>query len=313
MSNNSSLNIFTLVHTTPSHILITIVSIIFVILIAFGNTLTLIAITKFRNLRHQSSVMIGFLALADLWMGVVYTPVQLLKIHMPVLFQLRIPCLIFLYTGHFAAIAAVTFLSLLSLERVYAVQFPFHYHAHSGIKLAVIVNVGTFVYLKICLIPMVAGVANWYEGAYCYAPTLCPSFYSRFLVAMTLTPMCMGFIAFIRVSVLEFRYKKQILDQTAASLRKQESIRTKLMLTAYIISLCFWTPHLLYYLYASISKADKLMYLFRVVSLLDLGSSAVNCFLYAWKNSKFKAAYKELLCLSSSDAQRSSIEETGVN
>ena len=57
---------------------------IFILLIAFGNTLTLIAITKFRNLRHQRSVMIGSLALADLWVGVVYTPVQLLKIHMPV-------------------------------------------------------------------------------------------------------------------------------------------------------------------------------------------------------------------------------------
>ena len=257
--------------------------------------------------------MIGSLALADLWMGVVYTPVQLLNKHMPLLFQLRIPCLIFLYTGHYAAIAAVTFLSLLSLERFYAVQFPFHYHAHSGIKLAVIVNVCTFVFLKICLIPIVAGITNWHEGVSCYAPTIFPSYYSRLLVATILIPMSLGFIAFIRVGVLEFRYKKQILDQAVASMRKQESIRTKLMLTAYVISLSLWMPHWIYYLYASISKDDRIEYAFRVVSLLDLASSAVNCVLYAWKNSKFKAAYKELLCLSSSDALHTSIDETGVN
>ena len=299
MSNNSNVSIFTIAFTSPCHILITVLNVILVLLITVGNILTLCAITKFRNLRHQSNVMIGALALADLFMGLVRTPVLLLNTHMPLLFKLRIPCLTYMFITHFGALSAITFLSLLSLERLVAIQFPFYYHAHSSFKVAIIFNIAVLAVGTSTLIPLVAGTANWYDGVNCYAPTLYPGYYTRILIALGLMPLFVGFGAFIRVVYLAFKSRKQIFDESLSSLRKQESVRTKLMLTAYIISLCFWMPHLIYYTYDTVSKADRSEYLFRLMALLDLGSSAINCFLYAWKHSKFRAAYKELLCLNS--------------
>ncbi|XP_041372154.1 beta-2 adrenergic receptor-like [Gigantopelta aegis] len=255
------------------------------------------AITRFQNLHHQSSVMIGALAMADLSMGVAYTPVKLFRTHVPYLFRLEMPCMIAMYIGHFASLAAIIFISLLSLKRFYAIQFPFHYQAHATVKVAVIVNVAVFVFIASALVPLVAGAAMWYDGVSCYAPTLYPSLYTRFIVAVAAIPLFLGFVGFIRVCVAEFRFRKQVFDQSVTSLKKQESIRSKLIITVYLVSLCFWVPHMLYYLYDTVSKADRNVYLFRIVSLVDLRSSAVNCFLYAWKNSKFKAAYIELLRL----------------
>ncbi|XP_041371861.1 leukotriene B4 receptor 1-like [Gigantopelta aegis] len=294
MFNNSSINTFSVANTSPLHIIITVMNVILILLITVGNSFTIMAITRFRNLRHQSSVMIGALAMADVSMGVAYTPVKLFRTHVPYLFRLEMPCLIAMYIGHLAALAAIIFLSLLSLERFYAIQFPFHYHAHATVKVAVIVNVAVFIFIASALVPLFAGAAMWYDGVSCYAPTLYPSLYTRFIVAVAAIPLFLGFVGFIRVCVAEFRFRKQVFDQSVASLRKQESIRSKLIITAYVVSLCFWVPHMLYYLYDTVSKADQNVYLFRIVTLLDVGSSAVNCFLYAWKNSKFKTAYREL-------------------
>ena len=306
MDNTTTGSMHPIANITPFDIFMTTLSFVLIVVITGGNILTIQAVAKFRSLHHQSNVMLAALAVADLMMGTVYTPLRLLRTHYPSMFLMRYGCIYCLYVVHFNAISAVVFLSMLSLERFYAIQFPFHYHAHATMKVALIFSILVYLFIAVALIPVIAGADNWIPGAECYAPSLYPGFYARIMVSMALIPLFLGFLAFLRVCYAQFKFRNQVSDQWVANMRKQESIRTTLIITAYFVSWCFWVPHLIYYLYDTISKAEQNLYLFRIVSIFDLASSAVNCFLYAWKNSKFKAAYKELLCLKpSAEAIRS--------
>ncbi|XP_041362064.1 growth hormone secretagogue receptor type 1-like [Gigantopelta aegis] len=328
VNNSSSCNSeLPLENLDTANMFITVLNVIFVFVIIFGNALTVTAIASFRQLQYPSNMMIAALSLADILMGVAYTPLKLMRAHAPVFLERREICLTFMFTSHLCSLNAIMFLSLLSIERFYAVQFPFHYHAHVTVKTSIICNVVASVVLPMFIIPMVCGTDLW-DSSVCYAPTLYPQVYTNILTSLSFAMMFIGFLCFLRVAAVELRFRRRRVrvvhepTSTAApdpeteitrdnnttvnlqseaaneiEIKGRNSAKTKVVLIAYAVSMCLWTPHIVVYIWDSNTKQHQNPYVFRVVSLLDLSSSAINFFLYGWKNRKFRHAYFRLLGL----------------
>ena len=322
--NNSTSGGVPLENLDGANILITVLNVLLVFVIIFGNALTVTAIASFRQLQYPSNMMIVALSLADLLMGMAYTPVKLMRAHAPVLLKRREICLFFMFVSHFCSLQAMGFLSILSIERFYAVQFPFHYHAYMTIKAGIVFNVVACVAMGVMVVPMVSGTDLW-STSDCYAPNLYPHEYTNFLTGLIFVSMLLGFFCFLRVAAVELRFRRRArVVQSAISsvapdpeteltrdntvnlqaeatndieVKGRNSTKTKIVLIAYAVSLCLWTPHIIIYIWDSNTKQHQNPYVFRALSLLDLSSSAINFFLYGWKNNKFRQAYLRLLGL----------------
>ncbi|XP_041349450.1 neuropeptide Y receptor type 2-like [Gigantopelta aegis] len=296
------------VFLSVAEIILIMADISLIIIIAVGNSLTVVAVARYRRLQSTNNVMIAALAIGDLIMGLVYTPTKIMYSTWPDLFASRVPCISYIFNTHFSSFCAVFGISMLSIERGYAVSFPYHYHSVMTIRRSVVLSLCAFAVI-ICLnLPMLVGFDH-YSGQDCYAPAIFPNAYLRTLIAVGVTVLILGFVAFVRVLVAEFRRQKFSNILSGQQLKQQiSSVRCRLMCAVYVSSLVFWLPHLTYYFYNTFTKQTRNVFVFRILSISDLCSSAVNFFIYGFKNSNFRSAYKRLLGLAKKTSAVTNLE-----
>ena len=278
-------------------IILTVVDVMLIIVVTVGNSLTVVAVARYRRLQSSNNVLLASLAVADLFMGIVYTPTKVMYTMWPSLFLSRMPCIMYIFNTHFCGFYAVISLSVLSIERGYAVQFPFHYHSNMTVRRSVILSFGTFMVIVFLNLPMLMGTDH-YNGKNCFAPLIFPKVYLRTLIAICVSILLLGFVAFVRVMIAEIRLRKDMDVWSGQQLKQRlTSVRCRLMCVVYVSSIAFWLPHLLYYFYVTFAKQERNLMVFRVFSIFDLCSSAVNFFIYGFKNTNFRMAYRQLLGL----------------
>ena len=282
---------------STTDIVLSVVDAVLIVVIVVGNSLTLRAVSRVPRLRSPTGVAIACLAVADLNMGVVYTPARFAFITWPSRFVSRAACIGYIFVVHVSALCAIGAISLLSIERGYAVQFPRHYQTCLTTKRSIAVSLFAFVVIFCLSLPMLVGLDR-YDGQNCYSPAVFPNTYLRALIAIGATILILGFLAFVRVLVFEIRHRKD-MDVLSGQQLKQRltSVRCRLMCVVYVSSLAFWLPHLLYYFYNTFAKQERNLIVFRVLSIFDLCSSAVNFFIYGVMNVNFRMAYRQILGL----------------
>ncbi|XP_041349447.1 growth hormone secretagogue receptor type 1-like [Gigantopelta aegis] len=286
-------------------IVLTVVDAALIVIIAVGNSLTLVAVCRFKRLRSPTGVAIASLAVADLIMGIVYTPTRFVHITWPSMFASRAACIVYIFVVHFSASCAVIGISMLSTERGYAIQFPTHYQTCMTTRCSVVISLCVFAAIFCLNLPFLSGLDH-YNGQDCYAPSVFPKVYLRTLIVVGVAVLLLGFVAFVRVLVAVFRRQKFSNVLSGQQLKQQiSSVRCRLMCVVYVSSLVFWLPHLTYYFYNTFTKQTRNVFVFRILSIFDLCSSAVNFFIYGVININFRMAYKQILGLDRQDRRTS--------
>ncbi|XP_041369714.1 putative trace amine-associated receptor 3 [Gigantopelta aegis] len=290
-TNGSSLNISDSPRPLSTVIMIYI-EIVLIPIIVGGNGLIICAVCRFKTLQHPSNVMVVFLAIGDFLMGAVYIPTKLLA--SPANFS-KIPCLINVFNSYVCISLAITFLSMLSVERFYAVQFPFHYHTRMSIKTSVTLCGVIFAGVVILMLPILSGIDTWAYGKYCFNTNVLPNYYIWTCLSIMGSFLIAGFLSFIRVVFAEVQIRKRNNEQRSqTAFRQQDSIRSTLMIMVYSFSMMCWMPQLVYVFWSAFKPAYSNVYALRAVSIVGLCSSGINFFIYGIKNSRFRNSFKKL-------------------
>ncbi|XP_041357877.1 trace amine-associated receptor 2-like [Gigantopelta aegis] len=269
---------------------------IIIIFVAIGgNILTIVAICRFKSLRYPSNMMIAALAVSDILTVTIYTPLVMIRTNKPVLFNTRASCLITIFIGQIVVVGNIVFLSLLSMERFYAVHFPYHYYEHVTMKGNFVWCVVSVVGVFLLNVPTVSGIDYWKTNGRCYSPILFPSWFTRFFISTVFTFQIIGLLSAFRVLVAELKFRRRERNFRVSDVEKQASLQSTVMVLAYSVSVCLYLPHILYYLAVTFAKNEINYVLFEILLVLDLCNPAINLFIYGFKSRKFREAYKSIL------------------
>ncbi|XP_041357879.1 trace amine-associated receptor 2-like [Gigantopelta aegis] len=277
------------------NILLMILTIILMFVSVGGNALTIAAVSRFKNLRYPSNIMIAALAISDFFVASLFTTINLLRTHMPFLFTVRPSCLVVLFITQTVSLTSVVFQAVLSLERFYAIQFPYHYHAHATTAIHAIWSASIAAAIVVLSLPVLSGIDQWSEEVVCYFPLLFPSSYTRIIAAIVIIFQILGLLAFLRVLFAEIKFRCRDRNLQTSEMEKPASLQSTLMVLAYGVSLCFYMPHIVYYFLGTLSNYSHNPLILEVLRVLDVCNTAVNYFIYGFKNRKFREAYKCLL------------------
>ena len=215
------------------------------------------------------------------------------------LYKERIPCLTNIFLSYLSVITAMFYLSILSAERFYAIQFPFHYHSTMTITRSVVWNAVVFAVSLSIALPIYSGIDLWAPGKYCFNTNILPGYYVWSVVSTVFIVQFVGFLCFLRVLAAEISIRVHS-NQEQSERRRQDSVKSTLILTVYVFSILCWVPQLVYLFISVFSPRSTNLLGLRTVSLLGLCSSAINCFVYGIKNSKFRKAFGQMFGCKSS-------------
>ena len=274
------------------NVIIAVCEVAIIPVIVCGNVLVIVAVCRFKSMRSICNVMICSLAIGDLMMGGIYMPLKLALTYSDDLFASRVPCLVNVFLSHFSGISAMLFLSNISIERCYAVQFPFHYHSNMTIHRSVAWSAVTFVAAWLMSLPAVCGIDQWTFGTRCFNTNVLPSYYIWSVAIAVFVVHLVGFLCFLRVLAAEISTRVRNLDQSES--RRQDSIKSSLILTVYVFSILCWIPQLIYMFISKFQPQSVSLFNLRVVSYIAVCSSGVNCFIYGTKNSRFRNAFRKM-------------------
>ena len=312
MSTNRSLLNETIEHQTAGHGIILVFELCAIPVIVCGNLLIVIAMLRFKSLRYPSNMMILYLSFTDLMMGGLYLPLKVSVYTQTHLFQIRTSCLLNIFISLFCVSNAMSFLSMISIERFYAVHFPFHYHSYMTVPRTLVWGGLTCVISLLITIPSVCGIDLWRPGKHCFTTNIMPRYYLWSGVFVVFLISFLGFMAFLRVMAAEIMIRMR--DRNVNETRKQDSVKSTLMLTVYVFSIICWIPQLVYTCISAFSPTAGDGLSLRTVSFLGICSSGVNCFIYGIKNSKFRAAFKTIFgCKSPSIDVQETTEITTIH
>ncbi|XP_041374345.1 melatonin receptor type 1B-B-like [Gigantopelta aegis] len=279
---------------TTAEIIISVFEIAIVPVIVGGNILIISAVCRFKNLRSASNVMIASLAVGDLMMGGIYMPTKLLLTFYGHLFAHRMPCLINIFLSSFSVMTAMLLLSMISIERFYAVQFPFHYHSNMTARRCVAWSTTTFAVSLVMALPSLGGIDLWTSGIRCLNTKVLPGYYVWSLTLVILMVQLVGFLCFLRVLAAEISIRMRFVNVQQSERRCPDSVKSTLILTVYVFSILCWIPQAVYLFVAKLNPQTVSVFNLRVVSFTAVCSSGVNCFIYGTKNSSFRRAFRKM-------------------
>ncbi|XP_041357878.1 trace amine-associated receptor 4-like [Gigantopelta aegis] len=206
------------------NILLMSLTIILIFVSAGGNALTVAAVSRFKNLRYPSNIMIAALAISDFTVASLFTTINLLRTHMPFLFTVRPSCLVILFITQIVSLTSVVFQAVLSLERFYAIQFPYYYHAHATTAIHAIWSASIAAVIVVLSLPVLFGIDHWSEEVVCYSQVLFPSSYAGIIAAIVITFQMLGLLAFMRVLFAEIKFRCRDRNLQTSEMEKQSLV-----------------------------------------------------------------------------------------
>ena len=294
MSSNRFLLNQAIENITAAHGVLLVFELCAIPVIVCGNLLIIVAMLRFKSLRYSSNMMILYLSCSDLMMGGVYLPLKVFIYLRQDLFMNRTSCITNIFLSLFCITNAMLFLSMISIERFYAVHFPFHYHSYMTVPRTLVWGGLTCVISLLITIPSVCGIDDWNPDKHCFTTNIMPRYYLWSGVFLIFLISFLGFLAFLRVMAAEIMIRMKNKSMNINETRKQDSVKSTLMLTVYVFSIICWIPQLVYTCISAFSPGAGDGVGVRAVSFLGICSSGVNCFIYGIKNSRFRAAFKKI-------------------
>lgn len=274
-----------------------------------GNTLVLLAIYKNDKLKTVTNTFIASLALADLLVGILVSPLAALSyLGLP---QNYMWCV---FTN--SVVVVLTQISIFNLcaiavERFIAIKSPYFYQQHLTIKTAVIISVIAWVGgIIVGFVPMFGWNLGPMADNKCAFVSVIDMKYMVYFnfFGFVLTPLVIMFLIYlyiymivrqqlIKIAALE---RTNQTDQRKQSLNFSKEVKAAKSLAVVIgmFAVCWLPIHILNSI-TLLCKGENCQYhlnLLLAAILLSHINSAINPFLYAIGNSQFQVAFKKMFC-----------------
>ena len=281
------------------------------LMIFAGNSLTMLAVWKYKNLQTKANILVSSLSGADTFVGVFSIFYDLCRIFK--LTDIKNPSngFIFLFQLQNASfICSLVHLVAIATDRYICIVYPLRYEDFmTDIRLKVLTACLWIIPYGFCLVPVpfaIIGIFNILDLTILFLP-------------LHVIGACV--ISFIYIRIFK-ESKKQafLINQQISSVsesvktdmkKKQKSAKILGLLTlAYIIT---WVPLVLFHVLTNTLSTDRTAsgpeIGFEICNLLLLSNSAINAYIYSWKNSKFRHAYHQLLKCQSTNSIHAASQE----
>ena len=272
-------------HIADTSNIIAYVLSVFVIL---GNSVTVAAILKYKNLQTKTNALVCSLCFSDITVGLNTIISRVCACHTNAVHMLVIS--IFLYSSYHTS---VSHLFIIALERYVAIIYPFAYIKYVSKRLIatsiIIVWIIPLILWSICWsVQELIGPKGWVKktGPWMY-----------------LIQGVIFVIMYIRILVVSYQQASKIRhlsrQNTNKNKFKSELKATKTLAVIVFAYLVFWAPICLDEIILSSTSTPEMMTFnntARIAALILWGTlnSGVNCIVYAWFNKDFRQAYLRL-------------------
>ena len=255
--------------------------------IVVGNLLTIWIFLK-QRLRKRAHFLLISLAVADLLTGLITVPLYITSsTDLPVWPVSH-------FADIFTGIASIVTLSAISLERMYAIGWPFRHR-----------NLNFRVYMFAIAIPWILTTIFTSIRLLLYLSIITPKDYMYCLILFLSTPplvMCMAYF-------VVWRKQKTMMGNRNHVLRETRLAKTLFIITA--ASLLTWLPFQILSLLAIRGELGGFPYLsitVKIVKFLQLSNSVVNVIIYPSRIPEFKKGLLQiLLCCASPHDRRNEV------
>jgi len=248
---------------------------------SIGNALVLLAVLKNETLRTIPDLFITSLAFSDFTVCALFLPMSIYHLHHPDAKDENMSFyLAKIFLGHTSMVASATNMFAVTVDRVFAIRFPFKYiatmtTAHALVEIAVV-----------WIISLTFGALYTRQ----LISSLHIAFYSVILLFSTM-------IMYVYIFVTAKRQENRIQDITRIS--DGSAVEKKVAKTIFtvvgIYAIC-WLPTLL--LPAVVNPSSKPIEFrrgFFWVQTLLACNSALNPFIYCMRNHKYRSAFSKIL------------------
>uniref|UniRef100_A0A182K754 G-protein coupled receptors family 1 profile domain-containing protein n=1 Tax=Anopheles christyi TaxID=43041 RepID=A0A182K754_9DIPT len=270
---------------------------ILMVCIFSGNILTIIAVWYYRRLQWLiSNLFVLSLAISDIFVGL--TLPYHLAFYMGVdLGRQKHLCLLRFFVLIIACSVSIWNLIAIAVDRYIAICYPLHYTRLMTKRTALtILGFGWCLAISIATIPLIWN--KWETAQECEFDELLHPWY----VAGVITPifsvvwLCL-FVVYWRIWREASKHAKQLRAHGGAS--ERSSSDWKSVQVVLLIMGCFtfcWIPYfvvVLTQIFAFVEDSSPTLY--KAAFSLAMANSMMNPIIYAWKNTHFRHAFKQLL------------------
>lgn len=283
----------------------TIVSLLLVIPIVFGNALVMISIFKFHRLHTPTHVLIASLAIADLVVGVVTIPAFSLVHHARLGLERQYSsCLTSYVLSHCPTGVSLLTLLIIAIERFIAVHKPYLYIRLFRRRTTVLAVVVIWVYIWTWGSITMFTWNHWKQSSEdCNFANVASGKYMMSIAIHMLGVLAITTVLHLAVARTAWQVRKAVIKQahqvnTRSCLEDDARVAQMLALVLGIFYLC-WVPYILTLPFAVKGVGGPEPFWLHVweqfAGIVVLSNSCFNPIIYAWKNQDFRVAFKKIL------------------
>ena len=299
-----------------SEMVICILIIIFAIL---GNTLVLVATWRERSLHQPNKYFVACLAVADLLVGMILTPLrlyQLVNIENGGITTIHL-CRFYIWMDVFLETSSIYTLTFISFDRYLKISQPLQYKSRMTtstlLKIIFIIWLIAATYATLAMFPYADSPGIFISTSGCY--NISKEFYTFATVIAFFLPTTIMLVMYILIFLVAHKRQKMLRNGELGQTSNNPNQRSALLQDLKVIRMLFvvvgvfifcWGPFIIwlmiYYYYnpsvlfdsSSLSDLYLKTILWRLATFLPLLNSIFNPLIYACLDQKYKEAFKHI-------------------
>ncbi|XP_031562693.1 prolactin-releasing peptide receptor-like [Actinia tenebrosa] len=274
------------------------------LLIITANCLSLLIFTGKKYRKNKSNLLLANLAVSDLLVGCLATPLQVYSVGSRWFWKFELPIALNVPLDMFTGFLSLFSLTIIGLERFFATWYPFSYKAMKAFVYVIIIFVTWFL---AALVPCAV-----YLVPHDVLPKSSVNYIISFLLCLSV------FLILFSYTAIGIKMSLQNISQDQRQKRQKRMIKTLILVT--VLSLVSWLPFqviiLVFYFYKG-----KLSFPYLVIvatKFLQFGNSFVNSIVYYLRMSGFRGDLRRIVCskipiMPCSLRNKERMEEGGAN
>ncbi|KAK3089261.1 hypothetical protein FSP39_002168 [Pinctada imbricata] len=283
------------------------------VIIIFGNSLVLIAVSRFRRKATPSCILIVNLAIADLILGLVLPIQAFARLHSD-FGKSKYACFLRLSSMVFSSFSSMFAVMLMAIDRFFGVCHCISYHQNNSVKKTSLAVATVWIYsILLAIYPIRFFFESDSSAAReCIVKHVISSSYLIFIPVQYFVIILIISFMYFKIVKVALNKKRVISVQTgfvlaSRAMRLHRELRAAKMMAAIILVFVFcWTPFAVVLLY-DVSTEPTNQTVGRLVDVsvfLGIINSAVNPAIYPLQNRGFKKAFREILhCANKTNAK----------